>query len=47
MLPKPAHIVAALTIGLLAFAAYLHLLEVRQPDFERCPLCNQKITVKL
>jgi uncharacterized protein with PIN domain len=47
MLPKPAHIAAVLTLGLLAFAAYLHLRELRQPDFERCPLCNQKITVKL
>jgi uncharacterized protein with PIN domain len=47
MPPRPAHIVAIFAIGLLIFAAWLNLRESSAPDFTRCPLCNEKITVKL
>lgn len=47
MKPKPAHLAALLAIGTLLLAAWLNLRESRQPDLTRCPLCNQKTTVKL
>jgi hypothetical protein len=41
MLPKPAHIVALLTIALLLFAASMSLRESASPNFNKCPLCGK------
>jgi hypothetical protein len=41
MIPKPAHIVAVLTIALLVFAAWLSMRESATPRFNLCPLCGK------
>jgi hypothetical protein len=41
MIPKPAHIVAAMTIALLVFAAWLSMRESSTSRFNLCPLCGK------
>lgn len=47
LLPPPKWIAFALAILLLLAAAILAALERNNPDFHKCPLCQERVSVRL
>lgn len=47
LLPPPKWIAFALAILLLLAAAILAAVERNNPDFHQCPLCQERVSVRL